>query len=36
VLVAGYAMPLWPSIVAVLILGSLCFWMWDLGRHLPR
>jgi tellurite resistance protein TehA-like permease len=33
VLVAGHVMPLWPSVLAVILLGSLCVWMWDLGRR---
>jgi hypothetical protein len=32
VLVAGTAIPLWPSIVAVLVLGAMCYWMWWLTR----
>lgn len=30
VLVAGYALPLWPSVVALIFLGSLSVWMWKL------
>ena len=36
VLVAGYEMPLWPSALAVVILGGLAFWMWKLARTLAR
>jgi hypothetical protein len=32
VLVAGHQVPLWPSGLAVLILGSLSLWMWKLSR----
>jgi hypothetical protein len=31
VLVAGHAMPLWPSVLAVFILGGLSLWMWKLA-----
>ena len=32
VLVAGHLMPLWPSALALGILGGLSIWMWKLGR----
>lgn len=32
VLVAGSQLPLWPSALAVAILGSLSLWMWKLSR----
>jgi hypothetical protein len=32
VLVAGHAVPLWPSAIAVVVLGGLCFWMWGLAQ----
>ncbi len=32
VFVAGHLIPLWPSLLAVLILGALCFWLWDLSK----
>jgi hypothetical protein len=32
VLVAGYPMPLWPSVLAFIILGGLSLWMWKLAR----
>jgi hypothetical protein len=32
VFVAGHALPLWPSVLAVLILGGLSLWMWKLAR----
>lgn len=28
VLVGGYRMPLWPSVLAAAFLGGLAFWMW--------
>ncbi len=31
ILVAGYLLPLWPSVLAVLIAGALCAWMWKLS-----
>jgi hypothetical protein len=33
VLVAGYPIPLWPSMLAVIIFGGLSFWMWNLARR---
>ena len=36
ILVAGHLMPLWPSIIAVLVAGFLCWWMWRLTMQLPR
>lgn len=33
ILVAGYQMPLWPSVVAVLITGGMSFWMWKLSYN---
>ncbi len=32
ILVAGRPLPLWPSAVAVVILGALSLWMWNLAR----
>ena len=32
VLVGGYALPLWPSVLAFGILGGLSAWMWKLTR----
>ena len=32
IFVAGHAMPLWPSVLAVVILGGLSLWMWNLAR----
>jgi hypothetical protein len=32
VLVAGHRMPLWPSALALVVLGGLSIWMWKLGR----
>lgn len=31
VLVAGHLIPLWPSALAVVILGSMCIWLWKLS-----
>ena len=31
VLVAGYAVPLWPNAVAAIVAGGLSFWMWKLA-----
>jgi hypothetical protein len=36
ILVAGHMMPLWPSVLAVLILGCLALWMWRLARSALR
>lgn len=33
--VAGQPMPLWPSVLAFLILGSLSLWLWSLARVRP-
>ena len=30
VLVAGHLVPLWPSVLAIVILASLSLWMWKL------
>ena len=32
VLVAGYRMPLWPSVLAFICLSALSLWMWTLAR----
>jgi len=32
ILVGGYSMPLWPSVLAFIILGGLSLWMWKLSR----
>jgi hypothetical protein len=32
VLVAGHHVPLWPSVLAAVILGGLSFWMCKLAR----
>ncbi len=34
VLVAGHFVPLWPSVLACLLLGALSVWMWSLAS--PR
>jgi hypothetical protein len=31
VLVAGHALPLWPSALAVLVFGGLSGWLWSLA-----
>jgi hypothetical protein len=32
ILVAGHLMPLWPSVVAVVVVaGALSYWMWELA-----
>jgi hypothetical protein len=36
VIVAGHSMPLWPSVVAFIILGCLSLWMWKLARTPPN
>jgi hypothetical protein len=36
VLVAGHSMPLWPSVLAFIILGGLSLWMWHLARTPPQ
>lgn len=32
VLVAGNVMPLWPSVIALVVLGFMCYWMFMLTR----
>jgi hypothetical protein len=32
IIVAGYSMPLWPSVLAVIFLGGLSIWLWILAR----
>ena len=32
VLVAGYPVPLWPSVLAFVIMSGLSLWMWKLAR----
>jgi hypothetical protein len=32
VIVAGHQMPLWPSVLALVILGGLSIWIWKLAR----
>jgi hypothetical protein len=29
-------MPLWPSVLAFIILGGLSLWMWHLARTPPQ
>lgn len=33
--VGSHAVPQWPSAVAVLVLGALCFWLWKLSMTPP-
>jgi len=33
VFVAGSPMPLWPSVLAFIIMGALSLWMWTLTRR---
>ena len=34
--VAGSQMPLWPSFLGFIIMGSLSFWMWHLAQSTSR
>jgi len=34
ILVAGRELPLWPSALAVVVMGGLSIWMWKLA-HTP-
>ena len=36
VVVAGYPMPLWPSVLAFIILGGLSLWLWKLAGTLTK
>jgi len=36
VLVAGHQMPLWPSVLALVVLGGLSIWLWKLSRISTR
>ncbi len=36
VLVAGHLIPLWPSVLAFIILSGLSLWMWKLARASGR
>jgi hypothetical protein len=36
VLVAGHQMPLWPSVLALVLLGGLGIWLWKLSCIVPR
>jgi hypothetical protein len=33
VLVAGHEIPLWPSALALVVLGGLSLWMWKLADN---
>ena len=35
VLVAGHQMPLWPSVLALVIFAGLSIWLWKLSRIAP-
>ena len=32
VLVNGYLMPFWPSVLACIVLGAMSIWLWKLAR----
>lgn len=32
IVVAGHQVPLWPSVLASVVLGGLSLWMWKLSR----
>src|SRR5215475_14029599 len=34
-LVAGHQMPLWPSVLALVIFAGLSIWLWKLSRVAP-
>jgi len=34
--IAGHTVPLWPSVVAVIVSGGLSCWMWALSRRAIR
>lgn len=37
IVISGHTMPLWPSVVAFLVLGRLCLWLLTLARaRYPR
>jgi hypothetical protein len=36
VLVAGHRLPLWPSGLALVILGGMSLWLWKLSRTTIR
>lgn len=31
IVVGGYHLPLWPSVIACIVLGGLAYWMWTLS-----
>lgn len=35
IIIQGHLLPLWPSALAVLFLGSLCVWLWNLSLLRP-
>ena len=36
VVIAGHSLPLWTSLLAVLVAGSLSAWLWQLARTAAR
>lgn len=32
ILIAGHPAPMWPSVLALIVLGGLSGWMWKLSR----
>lgn len=34
--VAEHPLPLWPSALAVIFLGGLTVWLWNLSRKRPK
>ena len=33
IVVQGHPVPLWPSVLGVLIAGALCIWLWKLSKN---
>lgn len=29
----NYAIPMWPSVIALIVAGALSIWMWRLSSH---
>ena len=36
VMVAGHEVPLWPNALALVVLGGLSYWMWNLSHDPMR
>jgi len=36
VIVGGYPMPLWPSVLAALFLGGMSIWMWKVSSPVNK